>query len=179
MVTLKLQPPQMTGGSPEANIATLYSFLFQLVEQLNVELTGLEAQIRNDDRMSAQPVPVANEIAKQSKTLRQLIDDLEKKLSDDIRELSTSVSARINSNNTGPFQTLSGAAQTIWAGMRNGTVKVGRFTQTGIGVWAYVAYRNSANYSTMFAFSYNNTPRLINMSNGVTAVRDIQTTAST
>ena len=41
MVTLKLQPPQMTGGNPEANIATLYSFLFQLVEQLNVELTGL------------------------------------------------------------------------------------------------------------------------------------------
>ena len=134
--------------------------------------------IKNDDRMSIQPVPVADEIIRQSKTLRQLIDDLGKELSDDISELATSTTDRISSNNAGTFSTLSGAAQTIWAGMRNGTVKVGRFIQTGAAVWAFVAYKNSANYATMFVFSYTNTPHLINMTNGTTAVRDIQTTAS-
>lgn len=177
MVTLKLQPPQMTGGNPEANIATLYTFLFQLVEQLNVELTGLESMIRDDSRMSIQPVPVADEIAKQSKSLRDRINDVEQELNEKISELATSTTTRISNASAGSFSTLSGAAQTIWAGMKNGSVKVGRFAQTGVAAWAFVAYRNSANYSTMFVFSYGNTPHLVYMSNGTTTVRDIQTTA--
>lgn len=70
------------------------------------------------------------------------------------KALADMIAARVDNADGGTYSTLQAAATALFEGMGNGTVKVGRFTRSGVGVYIYIAYRNNANYATMLCWTY-------------------------
>lgn len=83
------------------------------------------------------------------------------------KALAEMIAARVDNADGGTYSTLQAAAQALFGAMDNGTVKVGRFTRSGVGAYIYIAFRNSANYAAMLCWTYG-TAKLtqINMTGG-------------
>ena len=71
------------------------------------------------------------------------------------KALADMISNRIGAVNAGSYSTLTDAATDIFTAMGYPAVKVGTFTRTGIGVYVFIAFTNSANYATMLCWSYS------------------------
>ena len=70
------------------------------------------------------------------------------------KALADMISNRIGAVNAGSYSTLTDAATDIFTAMASPSVKVGTFTRTGVGVYIFIAFTNSANYATMLCWSY-------------------------
>lgn len=81
------------------------------------------------------------------------------------KALSDAITAKITNANAGTYNVVADAALGVWDTMQNYTVKIGWFTRST--AWAYFAYKNSANYSTMIAFTYGQPLVKIDKVNGV------------
>lgn len=82
----------------------------------------------------------------------------------------------INSTSVGSYANIETAAAAVWDAMTDGTVRVGRFIASSLP-YAFVAYRNSANYATLFCFSYSAVAKQVNKVNGAVTTTTYATTA--
>ena len=91
------------------------------------------------------------------------------------KALSDAINAKITNTGAGTYNIVADAALGIWDTMQNYTVKIGWFTRSS--AWAYFAYKNSANYSTMIAFTYGQPLVKIDKVNGVLSTYTYTTTS--